>query len=138
MAAKEFEQFQKLLSANQMRYFHKYEKAKSLYQEILDIDPDFLWCILAIADLTIEMKKYNEAVYWYTIAIGKTENKTHIYCQIGDCFLKQKDYTKAENNYNAGLKLYPDFVRAKRGLKISQVLKGELDFTKRFPLLLGK
>ena len=109
------------------------EKAEDAYNEVLENDADSIWTMLALAELSLDMKQYNDGIYWYYKVATQTKRKSGLFCQIADCFIKLGEYNKAIDTYNSALRSYPDNKRALKGIEIAQSLNDDYEYQNDFP-----
>jgi len=128
-----FENFKLILTGNLLRYIGLMTEAEETYNKVLENDADSIWTMLALAELSLDMKHYNDAIYWYYKVATQTKRKSGLFCQIADCFIKLGEYNKAIDTYNSALRSYPDNNRALKGIEIAKSLNGDYEYQNDFP-----
>ncbi len=128
-----FENFKLILTGNLLRYLGLLAESEGAYNKVLEDDAESIWAMLAQAELSLDMKLYNDAIYWYYKVATQTKRKSGLLCQIADCFIKLGEYNKAVDTYNSALRSFPDNKRALKGIAIAKSLNGDYEFHKDFP-----
>ncbi|MCD4657685.1 MAG: tetratricopeptide repeat protein [Planctomycetes bacterium] len=121
-----------------LRHLGLTTQAEDAYKKVLEDEADSIWTMLAMAELSLDVKLYNEAIYWYYSVATQTERKSGLLCQIADCFIKLGEYNKAVDTYNSALRSYPDDKRALKGIAIAKSLNGDYKFQKDFPWIFSQ
>ncbi len=113
-------QVNSLLRQGNSNYDKKnYGEAEKSYNQALDKDPDSYIANFNKGDALFKQGKYKEAAGYFNRASGleKDRNKDEQgYYNLGNSYLKQKDYAESISAYKKALKINPDDLHAKYNL----------------------
>jgi tetratricopeptide (TPR) repeat protein len=93
-------------------------------QESLKKDPNNQEAIVDIANMSFDLKNYEEARKWYSKALEKDPKNINLITDLGSCFLWLKQPDKAIEYYNQSLNLDPNHFQTLMNLGIARMSLG--------------
>ena len=95
--------------------FHKnkdFNKAKKIYENILDKFPSHYQTLNLLGTLLLQIKDYKKSIS-YLYKAAEINSKSHIlYNNLGAAFMNLKDYENAINNFKKAINLNPNYAGA--------------------------
>jgi len=100
--------------ARVLSYQKKYDEALAEYQKVLNEDPSLIEAKIEMAKVYYYQKEYEKAVTTLN-ELPKKELTPELYIILGDTYVAQKDYGKAEKAYEVALEANPknDLIKMK-------------------------
>lgn len=106
----------------------KFDKALEALDFAIAINPGYLSCYHLKGEIFFEKEEYEKAIDIYNEVINEVNNSDIVsLCSIGDCYIKLKDFEKAQNYYNKALEINPFYGDAWYGLAQIDKEKEHLD-----------
>ena len=111
-AGRDFLANQKLEEGNKLYYAKNYDGAIKLYNEALQIKPDFDWAYNNRGISYKNLGQYERAIQDYTKAVELNPNNFKAYYNRGLIFYDKQQYTSAINDYDKAISINSNFFQA--------------------------
>ena len=108
-----------LKQADFLRDLKQYQEAMDLYNQIIQLNPNYSNAYFNRGVAYDDLKEYKKAIADYTKAIELDPNYTYAYYNRGVAYYHLKEYENAILDYTKAIKLDPNFQLAKDNLKIA-------------------
>ena len=109
---KEFLAIQKFAEGNKFYSVGDYQAAINLYNETLQLNPNFADAYNNLGVIYNQLKNYQVAIDNYTKALEINPNNALFYYNLGANYFSLKNYDAALQNYNKSIELDPNFAFA--------------------------
>lgn len=102
----------------------KLDEAIDECKKAIQIDPEFGNAYNDIGSYLIEKSQHKEAIPWLNQAIQakRYDHPHYAHCNLGHSYVGLEMYNKAREEYQAALKLEPDYKPAREGLRYLRML----------------
>ncbi len=94
----------------------QYDKALTLFNRAMEIDPGTAGIHFRIAKAQVFLGKLNEAVTELQKDIEIFQDASQSYGLLGETYLQLQEYQKAKENFEAAIRIKPDYTKAYYGL----------------------
>lgn len=98
--------------ANFFFYTDKFEKARLLYIEVLESEPDFIEAYINLGAVLTAQKKYQDAANYYRMSIKKSPKYAEPFLGLAVIYLNQENYSAAFESLVFALRLKPIYPEA--------------------------
>lgn len=92
------------------------KKALDLYQEAIEIDPDYAAPYIYVGNILLEEGNREDAITLYKLALEKDRQNAGVYNNLGTAYARGQKYTVAIAAYKKALRLSPGFTEALENL----------------------
>lgn len=82
-----------------------YERAIGYYQKAVDYEPENTFALYGLGDCHRWLRKYAEVVRWWGRILAKEPRNQVMHSRVGDAYFNMGDHEKAQEHYQASLKI---------------------------------
>jgi tetratricopeptide (TPR) repeat protein len=94
--------------ANEFYKNSNYDKAKKIYLQILEKEPEFVKAYYGLGSVFYAEKNFTSAIEYYKKAVEKNDKFAEAYEWLGNSYEKLNNYEEAVKNWEQSLKLKPN------------------------------
>jgi tetratricopeptide (TPR) repeat protein len=106
---------------------HDLPEAICRFQEAIRIKPDYLIAHNRLAICLADSDRFDEAIFWMSVAILKAPQSAETFCNYGNILRKARAFRQAVQMYRRAIELKPDWAEAHFNLGLVHLLLGNFE-----------